>query len=301
MHRRWIVIIVLMFRTTAVSAGEPYERFLDGLRSERLFDQANFFLKQIEADPNLPAEVRMVLPYQKALLLMEAAREAPSPEERRQFLKQAQAAFEQFVKGAKADHPQLAEANSTRARLLIEEAQTDLWEADSPANAAQKDVLRKRTRDSIEKARAVFSDAANQHKAAWTKFPTFIPEVEKATRERRAEAEGRYLESQLETVKCDYWEAQSYERGSRDWGAALDKAANGFAAIESAHGNQLAGLYAQLWRGKCYEELGGKENLGRAIGIYNQMIESAASDPALRGLRDKALDGTSYYNTHCIK
>ena len=63
---------------------------------------------------------------------------------------------------------------------------------------------------------------------------------------------------------------------------ALDRARKRFEAIADEHRIQMAGVVARMWQGKCFEERNGPGDLGRAMGIYDELKDEP--DPRLRPL-----------------
>src|SRR5690606_33188346 len=47
----------------------------------------------------------------------------------------------------------------------------------------------------------------------------------------------------------------------------------------------VVGLMADLWRGKCFQEMG---EIGKAIGIYNDLLAHPGSSPPLKAMQDQA-------------
>ena len=78
----------------------------------------------------------------------------------------------------------------------------------------------------------------------------------------------------------DYEQAHTYPAGSPERAELLDKSRIQFQDLHNRYRTQLAGLAAQMWQGKCFEEKG---DLGAAMGLYNQLMEH--DDPRLRPLQ----------------
>src|SRR5690606_16108144 len=113
----------------AVEAAEPHLRFLSGLKDRGYSNTALEYLDTLEKDQKTPAEVRAVIPYERAQILIEGGVGALSLEEQRSQLDQAEANLNRFIRES-PDHPLAGRANSHRADLLKRRAQVDVWDAD---------------------------------------------------------------------------------------------------------------------------------------------------------------------------
>jgi hypothetical protein len=72
-------------------AVEPYLDFVQGLRDRQYYDYALIYLDQISAKDSTPAEIKQVVPYQKAIILQESARTNRSADRQLEQLNQAEA------------------------------------------------------------------------------------------------------------------------------------------------------------------------------------------------------------------
>ena len=80
MKSRLVTGIALAIVACAGSAFavEPYLEFVEGLRQHKYYDYAILYLDQIAAKDTTPAEIKQVIPYQKALTYQKSA-ESMSP------------------------------------------------------------------------------------------------------------------------------------------------------------------------------------------------------------------------------
>ena len=110
-------------------------------------------------------------------------------------------------------------------------------------------------------------------------MPGFIPDDDP----RKAERDGIYaalLDAMLQKGVADYELAQTFPAGSPERAKSLKEALEQFESLYKSYRTQLAGLAAQMYQAKCYEENG---DINSAIGIYKQLMEHG--DPRLRGLQ----------------
>ncbi len=92
---------------------------------------------------------------------------------------------------------------------------------------------------------------------------------------------------------CTYWLAHTYDAESVEYRDTLTQASVEFETIHTEHRQQPVGLVARLWQGKCFEE---QDELGPAIGIYNQFLENEGTSSIVLQLRSTAL----YFKLICL-
>lgn len=292
MRRRWRVVVLLcswmllgVLPISIANAEEPYLDFIHGLRDQRHFDFALTYLEQLEASTDVPPEIRELIPYERGMTLLEQARQMTNLDRQREFLDRATAALEQFANNS-PQHELAGQANTDRALILLEKARVELWKSEEPANEANVEAFRQRAREQIAQARGVFQTAFEQHQAEFEQFPIFIPEDQIQQREAREAAEARFLQAKLYLAQCTYWLAKTYAEDSVEYRDTLTQASIEFEEIHTAHRQQTVGLYARLWQGKCFEE---QDELGAAIGIYDQFLNNPGTSSLMVQLKSTAL------------
>lgn len=274
-------------------AVEPYLEFVQGLREQGYHDYAILYLDQIAARDSTPAEIKQVIPYQKALTYQDSAKAMKSPEKQLEQLTLAQDFLQQFVKD-NPNHPNVADANSDRATILLNKGQAEVQQAKSPSNQGNKREFQKRARDYISKAREVFQTAFDQHEANFKKYPAFIDQQKDPEQyAARAKVEQNLITASLSLGMCTYEEAQTYDAGSAEFKQLLNKAAEEFEKMHQKYRSQVGGLYARAWQGKCYEE---QKDLQKAMGIYNELLDHPGDNPALSQLKTQ----TMYFKLICL-
>lgn len=282
----WLCAVVLSFNAGVATAQEPYREFVAALRNRQYYDMALFYLDQLAARPGVPDDVRQVIPYEKAITLLESSRATRSPERQIEQLDQALAFLAQFVKDS-PNHPQAADANSEQAQILLGKARVEIIQSKSPANQGARGDYQKRARDFIGQARKVFQTAFEQHEAAWKRFGTFIDKTKDADKyEARAATEVNMLRAQLDLALCTYEEAQTHDIDTADYKRLLTEAAAAFEDMHQRYRSMVIGLYARLYQGKCFEEQG---DLQKALGIYNELLDHPGDSAAMRALKNQTL------------
>ncbi len=276
---------VLIAVSAVASAEEDHLGFLRGLRQRGYSDMAMLYLEQLASDPNVPAEVKAVVDFERAMTLLQGVGSLHSPEAQKEQIERAQGFLEQFIQ-QHPRHPLAGRANSELGRLLLSKARVLIWEAEAAGTDEQKEKLREQAREAVKQARAIFKVAHDQHKAAWEAFPKFIDqEKDREQYEKRREAEVRYIRAQIDLALTTYAEAQTYEPDSVQYTNLLIEAAKQFEEIHTRYRSQTGGLYARLWQGKCFEEQG---DIQRALGIYNELLKHPGNSETMRQLQDQA-------------
>ncbi len=266
-------------------AKAPVLEFIEGLRHRGYYDTALQYLATVEADQTLPKEVREVLPYERGQTLLDHARTLNNLNDQRKQLDAAEASFEQFVKAAPT-HLLAGRANTSRGRILLEQARVEIWDGDKPSNEGNRDLFRENARAMIKRAETIFQQAVGQHKKIVDSYPTFIPVEEKETIKARDEAVASHIEALLDLAQCQYWTAQTYDEGDAKRKEILTAAAFEFEEIHKKHRSVLGGLFARMWQGKCFEEQG---EIGIALGLYEEILGHEGKSATMLSLKDRAL------------
>lgn len=265
---------------------EKYLEFLQGLRDRNYFDYAILYLDQLSQRPALPAELRPVILYEKAITLRDSSRSLRVAEKQTEQLDQALAFLEQFAKDF-PDHPRAGDANFDRAAILLQKASVEINQAKSPSNKGSKSEFQARGRDLVRRARDVLKLAHDQHEATVKAFPTFIDEQKdpKLHAERERVTRALVVEA-MELARCAYEEAQTYDPASREFKQTLTEAIDEFEKVYVPYRTQLGGQLARAWQGKCYEEQG---ELQQAMAIYDNILEQPEDDPSFQNLKAQTL------------
>jgi len=278
-------ILILMLFAVVAKAEEPTIEFVEGLRNRGYYDSALQYLEIAESQPGIPDDVKKLIPYERAQTLLKSAKNLSNLELQRKQLDASQASFEAFVK-ASPGHRLAGQANTARGRILLEKARVDIWDGDKPSNEASRETFRDSARTAIGQAQRIFQQANDQHKKNWEKYPTYIPEDEVAKRAERAQAENLYMEAQLDLAQCNYWLAQTYNKGEEKRKKLLTDTAFEFEEIHKKYRSQVGGLFARMWQAKCFEE---QDEIRIALGIYEELLGHEGEKGAIRALKDRAL------------
>jgi len=284
MWMRWLMAGLALLAAPSWGAERPQE-FLQALRNRDYFDYALFYLEELEARPNLDAELRQTLTYERGVTLLAQAERTRDSDAQQKLFDEARVQFEKFVKEY-PQHPLAGAANSEIAEVVMGKARALVWQANSPNNSGRKDELRKQARDLLAEARRVYQAAYERYKAEHDSFDKFIPQNDKryAAREK---AFVNSIQAEFHLGQVIHQEAQTHDKGTPEYKKLLTDAANAFEAIHSRHRSQVIGLYARMWQGKCFEEM---DELTKALGIYNELLEHRGKDGSpLEDLQNRVL------------
>jgi hypothetical protein len=290
----WVSVLLLsLIAVRSASGAEPYLRFVQKLRDRGYYDTAITYLEELETRKNLPAEIREVLPYEKAITMIQGSRRLRSPDLQAKELEKARLFLEQFLQ-ASPKHPQAASGNSELGNVWIAKARAESALARLPDNAAQAAEFGQRAREYLDKGRKIFKDAHDQYETAFKKFPVFIPAADKAKIDAREQALIHYIQAALNMAIASYEAAQTHDKETRMYDEALGDAAREFEQIHSRYRDRNAGLYARMWQGKCYEEQG---EATKALGIYNELLSHPVeNNPSLKAIQDR----TTHFKLICL-
>jgi tetratricopeptide (TPR) repeat protein len=258
--------------------GRTAEKFLQELREHGYHDLALDFLDQLRTDPKLPAELKATLDYNEGKTLIDEAARTGDLVRRRELLEQARMKLESFVK-AQAKHALARDALVQIARMMIERGHLALLQSEETQDAAQKAARVAEARTSFMEARSAYARAVEELNTSYKSFSGYIPKGE-SRQEERDKIHAALLDAMLQKGVAEYELAQTFPPGSNERKSHLDEGLKEFDELYKNYRTQMAGLTAQMWQAKCYEEQG---KLGEAIGIYKSLLDQP--DPRLRPLQ----------------
>lgn len=188
---------------------------------------------------------------------------------------------------AQVDKPETdTAALMKRAEKLKSAAIAEMTAAREIEDEARRTVALESARGLLGDAKTIYGKAVYTIQEGW-KFEPFVDK--NADPERfaaRAKAEATYLKAQLEVAGCTYQQAQTYDQSDETRVELLKKAATEYEQIHQKYRSLLAGLFARVLQGRCFQELGDER---RALGIYNEILGHPSKSAQLQALQDQAL------------
>lgn len=266
--------------TTATAQQDPRvaERFLQALRDAGLHDLALDDIELLRGDSAIPAGLKTELDYLEGRTLIDEASKTSDLPRRRELLDKAGSRLEKFAK-EHPDSPSSRNALIDVARIIQERARLAALVAGEARDDARKTEKIEEARAGFQEAREAFNRAAKRLEAEHQKYAGFIAKDD-PRQEERDKVLALMLDALLNRAMTIYELAQTYPTGAAERNNALDEALKEFQEIQDNYRRHIAGLTAQMWRAKSYEEQG---KIGEAIGLYQQLLNQSA--PELRDLR----------------
>lgn len=291
-YRRWIALFIAVglvlsawSRTSWVRGEEPVEAFLEGLRRRQMFDMAQAYLESLETSSLVGDEVRQTIPYELGRTLVDETRTLRDVNRRLELLEAAQQKFEQFV-NENSQHPLAASAKNEMGNVLVERGRAAWDKSQRPVNSQEKDQLVTEARQWFEQARKVFDEAATEFEAELKSYPTYIDQKETELAAARNRALVNAIQARLLSGTVVFELAKTYPTDDEQRTKMLTDAAGQFAAIYEEHQRRLAGLYARMWQGRCYQELGDTK---QALTYYGELLAQPDEPDEFRVLKRRTL------------
>lgn len=286
-HRFALVFLaVLSLTTSTVTAAEPYLQFVESLRQRQYFDTALEYLEWADARPNLPADVKAVIPFEKAITLIALSKEQKNPEVALATLNKAQLFLEQFLK-ANPNHAKAAKASAESAVVLQTRGKVALMQARSPSNVVKKAEYMKQAKDYLGQAKAMYLAASEKYSKEHQAFGAHVDKAKEPERyEQWFDVERLMLRAKLDAAIVEYEEAQTFEKDDPKYKETLKSAAAQFEDLHARHRGQVAGLLARVYQGKCFEEQG---DLQKAMGLYNELLSHKGETEVMRNLQAQVM------------
>lgn len=296
LHRLSIASLFAMLALTTAAPGVGAERHFEAaerLRELEDFDAALANLEELQKRADLPEDVRQAIPLEKAITLLQGMKTIKHADQHARQLDRAQALLEQFLK-VSPEHARAEQASTELAQVFVGRCRAAVLQSRSPQNAARKAEFQTMARQSIGEARKRFQESHDKRLAATKEFPVYIDKTkDPAQHAAREKMLVSYIQAQLNLAICTYEEAQSYDKEAAKFRQLLTTAAIEFEQIHARYRSMVAGLFARMWQGKCFEE---QDDITKAMGIYNELLEHAAESPALKTLQDRVY----YFRLICL-
>jgi tetratricopeptide (TPR) repeat protein len=253
-------------------------RFLQQLKARGLHDVALDYLNQLRGDANLSGDLKALLDYEEGRTLIDEAARSSDVVLREELLRDARDKLDGFVKH-NPKRPEARDALVQLAKLLVERGYLAMDLSEDMQDKSKKDAKVAEARDSFTQAHDAYARSVEALGAAYKTFPVSLPEGDPRRTDRDA-VYATLLDAMLQKGVADYELAQTYSPDSPDRAKHLKSALEQFDALYKNYREQFAGLTAQMWQAKCYEEQG---EIGAAIGLYKQLLQH--TDPRLRALQ----------------
>ena len=278
MKIRWILATVVL-ASLAVSPAQAEDRpsdFLHALQEKGYGDVAVEYLNQMKESGAMPAEVADVFDLEMAKSLRAAVKGAYDEKEAARLTAEAQTHLDKFFK-EKADHPAAMSAMVSWGSFSMDQAQRLLQEAEM-APEADKEKKYSESRNAFQEAQTRFTQAVEKLAARIAATPPAKPTLkpkQKLGPDLHEQLVAEWLDARMHSAEADYFIGKTYtDVNNQSRKDGLRRAEKTFDNIfqhnrESATGVNLAGLYAHMWDGRCWQDLG---ELDKAKDIYDEVL-----------------------------
>jgi tetratricopeptide (TPR) repeat protein len=277
----------LVLAVCPAGAVEPSRAFVDGLRERGLHDMAMAYLARMSTSRLCPPDFRSEIDYEAAVTLMRGSRTVRVMSVRERNLDDARRLLEQFL-AEHPDHALASSATSQLANVLVERGRMQAELAARPSKLpGEKKRLLGQARKLYTEAQEVFARAEKVFVDRLKEMPTGLIDPRKTKLiDERDQARRDLLDARLCLASVAYEIALTHEPDSKERTAGLTGAAKKYESLYEKYGLQLlAGLYARMWEGRCYKELG---EWKRALAIFDELL-TQSDEPESRRLKRKAL------------
>jgi hypothetical protein len=268
---------------------ERAREFLDGLREQGYFDVALDYLEQLRASPLCPADLKESIDYEAAITLMSGSLVIQDPKLRIQALDDARDKFDAFIK-ANPSHPLVAGARMQLANVLVERGRFKMEQSGkTTTKAEEKKQLMADARTLFQDAQKVFTDADAYFTQQHATFNKTIDPKKTKEIEARDQVRKDMLTARLYLCQVAYEIAKTYPEGSKEFKEEMGLAAKKFNDMYNKYKKFTAGLYARMWEGRCYKEIGDAASLKTALAIFEEMMVQPDEPKAFRDMKNKSL------------
>lgn len=275
----WVLIVCSGLQ---LFGDEPYQRFLEKLKSEQLFDLALVYLNDLEDEPGVSDEFKSVIALERGMLMYSAAAQmSPQNAQRSVKLDQAESAIRTFLKSGE-QHPRRGEAQLSLGNLLLTRAE----EAKTRAGADNK--------QDIPEAIKFFSEAHDLFQGTVKELAAILEQIKGARTDANDTSKVAYRDQiRGEIRRAQLLAAAAMENRGRSRG--IDNAERA-KDLETALGmyndlylkeKEIVGIrnYALYYRSGIHETLG---KIDDAIDGYQRIADQEGID-SLRMLQTQAI------------
>ncbi len=280
-----LVAVASLGASARALAVEPAQAFLDGLRERKLFDVAADYLDAAQANPNVPAAFKQTLLYEKGKTLIEGANETRDAALREKQLDEGQNALQQFI-GQQPNHLLAMSARNQMGNVLVKRAGNRVERA-KKLTGADKDKVTKEALGLYDEAIKVFGNLVAELAEKLKAYPAVIDEKREAKRAaERDQFRVDYLQAQLLAAATQEEKAGALPADSKQRTDLLAAARADYKEIYEKYSRRIAGLYAQMYQGRCLQKLGMHKE---ASGIFAELLSKTDGSEALHTLKVKVM------------
>jgi hypothetical protein len=282
----WGTLAVLVLSTSGLIAQDADLQNVESLRKQKQFDKALESLTSMEAQTKLPADTKTVIPFEKALTLIALSKTQSRSDLALGSLNQAQALLEQFLK-VEGGHPKAAAASFELGMIWKTRGVNSLQQARLPDNASKRNDLIKHAKAELEQAVSMLSTAAAKFSKTYESFGAYVDRQKEPQKyEQWLAIERLMFQAKLERAIVGFEQASTFDQDDPQRQASLTATADRFEDLHSRYRNQIIGVIARVYQGKCFQEQGERQ---KALGIYEEVLSNKGDTEFMRNLQAQTM------------
>lgn len=276
--------MAVLTAASPTDAVEPVQEFLDGLNNREYYDVALDYMDQIKDSPAAPDDFKKNLLYEQGKTLVNLARVTADAKLKENAFNRARKKLDEFAKANPGTAPGVR-ANTQVANLLVEQGRSALRKSSAPSNSANKKSLTDQARTYFDEALKVYDQVEVFYRKKLADVNVFPKMINRKQNPKlfklRQEFRGEHVQTRLLLANVVYEKSKTHEDGSEARNKLLQEAADKYGDLYEKYRKWLAGLYARLYQGRCYQDM---KKYKEAIAYYDDLIEQPAQDPVFRSL-----------------
>lgn len=268
--------------STLLVAEEPYQKFLQKLRDERLYDLALVYLEELESQPGVSAEFKADVELERGLLQYQSAAVlSPRNPQRAGKLDKAERSLRDFLQN-KRNHPRRGETRLKLGELLLTRADEAKARAGNDATQDNQEAIK------------FYDDAHQLFEATIQELASILEQIrgaridanDKAGIAYRQKVQQDLRQAQLLSAKAVDDRGRSRADGSAAQTADLRQALQMFSALYAKEQHMIGVRnYSLFYRSAIQDKLGMVED---AIDGFQRIADLEAID-VLRPLQTNAI------------
>lgn len=271
---------LLFAATTAVGADPPADtttRFVEQLRAEGHGDLVLDYLERAQDDPLVSSAFKRQIPYQRMATRVEQAESLTDPGARVETLSSLEPELRQLAQRDEGAKRLLTDVADRLAVAAADQARRDALEAERHPVASERADQRKAARDALDEARRRLSGAESLIVSERDGLKGVQPDSPAGR--RRSDLGARLGLVRLLNARLIHEKAQTFPDGAAERKQLNQQAAKELGALYEKYSKWGVGLYAHLYEGRCYRQLGEKQLAAAAL---EDLTAQPASTPELR-------------------
>ncbi|QDV75275.1 hypothetical protein [Botrimarina mediterranea] len=272
-----VILAVAPLATAAAPADDVSTRFVEQLRAEGHADLVPEYLERAANDPLVSDAFKKQIPYQLLASKLNAAEALRDPAERAAALAAIEPELRKQAAGDDNTKSLLTDVTDRLAVAAADEARRLALEAERHPVASERADKRKEARAALDDARQKLSAAESLisgERGRLKGSPTGSDEDD-----RWKTLGDRLALVRLLNARLIHEKAQTFPEGAPERKQLNEQAAEELGALYEKYSKFIVGLYAHLYEGRCYRQLGERQ---LAAGALEDLTAQPAPTPDLR-------------------